>query len=357
MRLAGILKIARLQALNNPITIAGGGLAGLSLGIALQSRGVPVTIHEASTYPRHRVCGEFISGVTEETLTNLGIADCLEQATTLTSAHWSDRVGKLTEMQAPGRGISRWRLDNLLQERFTMLGGTLCTNSRAARTHGVIWAAGRPRRPSSWLGLKCHARNLPLDADLEMFTSPGGYVGLSKIEDGRVNICGLFRKTRTRSPRAGSVLREGSLKGIGLLLQTLLDCSLESVAMRIASADLEEASFCGVAGFQTGRQEGPEFSIGDAASMIPPFTGNGMSMAFESAECALGPALQYAHGRTTWIDAGKACAVSQTRRFSRRMTAANFLHGLLTNAAGLKVVGALARAGFLPVQTLLQLVR
>ena len=77
MRLAGILKIDRLSALNNPITIAGGGLAGLSLGIALQSRGVHVTIHEASTYPRHRVCGEFISGVSEETLGTLGIA-CLQ---------------------------------------------------------------------------------------------------------------------------------------------------------------------------------------------------------------------------------------------------------------------------------------
>ena len=29
------------------VTIAGGGLAGLSLGIALRGAGVPVTLHEA----------------------------------------------------------------------------------------------------------------------------------------------------------------------------------------------------------------------------------------------------------------------------------------------------------------------
>ena len=43
------------------VTIIGGGLAGLTLGIGLRQRGVPVTISEAGDYPRHRVCGEFIS--------------------------------------------------------------------------------------------------------------------------------------------------------------------------------------------------------------------------------------------------------------------------------------------------------
>ena len=44
------------------ITIVGGGLAGLTLGIGLRQRGIPAEIFEAGTYPRHRVCGEFISG-------------------------------------------------------------------------------------------------------------------------------------------------------------------------------------------------------------------------------------------------------------------------------------------------------
>jgi flavin-dependent dehydrogenase len=351
MRLAWIRKIDRLPSVKNSIAIAGGGLAGLSLGIALQLRGVQVTIHEASAYPRHRVCGEFISGVSEETLRILGIACCLEKATILTSACWNDPAGKLAEMRAPGKGISRWSLDTLLQERFTKLGGTLITNSRVTPDQAAIWAAGRPRRPSSWLGLKCHARNLKLEADLEMFASPGGYVGISKIEDDKVNICGLFQRRR------GGPARANSSKGIGLLLDTLRDCSLTALAGRLEDAELEESSFCGVAGFQSGLQEGPAFRIGDAASMIPPFTGNGMSMAFESAECALEPALQYARGRSSWTDAGRAAAATQTRRFARRMMAANLLHGLITNAAGLKLISALARGGFLPFQTLFHLVR
>ena len=57
------------------VTIVGGGLTGLSLGIALRRARVPVILHEAGQYPRHRVCGEFINGVGEETLARLGIAD------------------------------------------------------------------------------------------------------------------------------------------------------------------------------------------------------------------------------------------------------------------------------------------
>jgi 2-polyprenyl-6-methoxyphenol hydroxylase-like FAD-dependent oxidoreductase len=344
--LARIVEASSLAPLKNPITIAGGGLAGLSLGIALQSRGVTVTLHEASTYPRHRVCGEFISGVSEETLQTLGIGDCLDEATHLLSASWNDPAGRLVEMQAPGRGISRWKLDALLQQQFLALGGRLVTNSRVAPASGLIWAAGRPRQPSSWLGLKCHARKLPLTHDLEMFTSPGGYIGLARIEDDKVNICGLFQK----KPPSGS-------KGSALLLTMLRESSLGVLADRLEAADIEESSFCGVAAFRTGQQEGPEFCIGDAASMIPPFTGNGMTMAFESAECALQPTMDYAAGRKSWLEAASESTASQARRFNRRLAVAGAIHRILLNPLGLRVTSALARRKCLPFQTLLHLVR
>lgn len=332
--------------MKNPITIAGGGLAGLSLGIALQSRGVPVTLHEASTYPRHRVCGEFISGVRDETLQALGIGDCLDEAMPLLSASWNDSSGLLSEMQAPGHGISRWKLDDHLQRRFRSLGGSLITNSRVAPAPGVIWAAGRPRRTSSWMGLKCHARTLPLTHDLEMFASPAGYIGLARIEDEKVNICGLFQ----RKPRSGA-------KGSALLLSMLRDSSLNALADRLEAAEIDESSFCGVAGFQTGWQLGPDFCIGDASSMIPPFTGNGMSMAFESAECALEAAIDYADGCKSWMEAASMSAANQARRFNRRLAVAGAFHRILLNPLGLRLAGALARHKCLPYQTLLHLVR
>jgi hypothetical protein len=330
----------------NRITIAGGGLAGLSLGIALRLRGVEVEIHEALTYPRHRVCGEFLSGVESPTLARLGIDECLSDAEKLESAIWSDPSGELGTLKVRGLGMSRWRLDDRLQKKFRDLGGTLVTQSRIPAAEGVVWCAGRPRRESPWIGLKCHARALELSADLEMFTGTNGYLGLAKIEDGLVNICGLFRRSETRG-----------VKGPALLLATLRSGGLNTLADRLKSADLDESSFCGVAGFQTGRQRGPGFSIGDAANMIPPFTGNGMSMAFQSAECALEPALDYASGKKSWSDAAKTCARAQSRRFRKRMAASSAMHWILTTRPGHRVVTTLGRLSRIPFETLLHTVR
>lgn len=62
------------------VTIVGGGLAGLTLGIGLRQRGVPVIVCEAGRYPRHRVCGEFISGRGQATLARFGLLDGLLEA-------------------------------------------------------------------------------------------------------------------------------------------------------------------------------------------------------------------------------------------------------------------------------------
>ena len=65
------------MAVARPITIVGGGLAGLVLGIGLRRCDAPVTIWEAGNYPRHRVCGEFISGRGQATLARLGMSELI----------------------------------------------------------------------------------------------------------------------------------------------------------------------------------------------------------------------------------------------------------------------------------------
>ena len=94
------------------ITIAGGGLAGLSLGIALAERGVPVRLQEAGSYPRHRVCGEFINGVQDETLEALGIVDLVRSGLQLDSTVWlvNNEVVLRDVLPEPASGISRHAL-------------------------------------------------------------------------------------------------------------------------------------------------------------------------------------------------------------------------------------------------------
>ena len=62
------------------VRVAGGGLAGLAVAAGLRRQGVPVVVDEAGSYPRHRVCGEFVSGVSGETLERLGIGRVFDDA-------------------------------------------------------------------------------------------------------------------------------------------------------------------------------------------------------------------------------------------------------------------------------------
>lgn len=331
-----------MARLIHPVTIAGGGLAGLSLGIALLRRGARVTLHEAGKYPRHRVCGEFISGVTEKTLTNLGIAECLNDAIPLVSSRWFDAGGPLSDVPVHGMGISRWVLDHRLEAEFVKSGGVLRTGSRIPPGEGVVWAAGRVRTEGKWIGVKCHVRDIPLAADLEMHIGTNGYAGLARIENGLVNVCGLFR-------------RQKGIGGRQALFQCLRAGGLTSLADRISRADPDPDSFCAVAGFETGRQDGPPCSVGDAANMIPPFTGNGMTMAFESAESALPPLLEYAAGKTGWRLVCDEVRRAQSRRFASRMRTARLLHSLILRWPG--VLSALARRGWIPSGFFLDLLR
>jgi flavin-dependent dehydrogenase len=102
-------------------------------------------------------------------------------------------------------------------------------------------------------------------------------------------------------------------------------------------AEFEKDSFCSVAGFDLGAKRAgdwPECSIGDALTMTPPLTGNGMSMAFESAELALQPLVQYTEGRSSWDEACSRIARKCDERFTRRLQIAGWLQRALFRPRG-----------------------
>jgi len=105
-------------------------------------------------------------------------------------------------------------LDALLAEQFRQSGGELREDERWRGTEiseGVVRASGRRAQPVvngwRWFGLKAHARKVELAADLEMHLSPSGYLGMCRLKDGEVNICGLFRRraawAAVHGPRMG----------------------------------------------------------------------------------------------------------------------------------------------------------
>ena len=314
-----------------PITIVGGGLAGLTLGLGLRQKGIPVTVWEAGHYPRHRVCGEFISGRGQDVLARLGLLESFSQTGPVlarTAAFYLGRTGSpVRPLPTPALCLSRFTLDALLADRFRQSGGELRDNARwreEAFGEGVVRANGRRLQPREddcrWFGLKVHARNVPLAADLEMHGSQTGYVGFCRLGDGEVNVCGLFHRP-ARKPEAPQPWQD--------LLRGRSGTPLRE---RMAGAVLNESSFCSVAGFSLRPQHAAaqrECSIGDALTMIPPVTGNGMSMAFEAAEMAIGPLAAYSRGESPWSEARQNVAAACDRAFARRLVWAKRLQWMM----------------------------
>jgi flavin-dependent dehydrogenase len=316
------------------IQIVGGGLAGLTLGIALRQQKIPVKIMESGNYPRHRVCGEFISGRGQATLARLGLRDLLARAGAVdarTMAFFS--ATKATEprpLPSPAICLSRFALDALLAKKFCELGGELVTGSRVALekiSTGSVRAAGRrvaaDENGAGWFGLKIHARNVALAADLEMHVTPRGYVGLCRVEGGAVNVCGIFH--RRTGEQAGGNARE--------LLRGLPASPLRE---KLAAAEFENDSFCAVAGISLRPQraaEREEICVGDAITMIPPVTGNGMSMAFESAELAVAPLQAWSLQKKSWSEARAQIARACDAAFASRLAWAGRLQQFVLTPA------------------------
>jgi len=319
------------MAMLKPIRIVGGGLAGLALGIGLRQKGIPVTISEAGRYPRHRVCGEFISGRGQEVLGRLGLHQPLVAAGAAparTAAFFlGNHASPVRFLPKPALCLSRFTMDALLASRFRDAGGELHENERCRERvwgEGVVRASGRRLKPTDqgwrWLGLKVHARGVPLAGDLEMHGSGAGYVGFCRLPGREVNVCGLFR--RPAVPAQGSPSWMESLRGLpGTRLH-----------QRMAEAVVDQDSFCSVAGFSLKPQRAAalaECAIGDALTMIPPVTGNGMSMAFEAAELAIDPLAAYSRQEISWAGARHAITRSCDQAFGRRLAAARWLQWMM----------------------------
>src|SRR5262249_42731548 len=122
--------------------------------------------------------------------------------------------------------------------------------------------------------------------------------------------CGLFRRPK-EGGEAGLRPRE-ALAGVpGSILRE-----------RLANAVFDEESFSSVAGLSLRPQKAVkhnECCVGDTLTMIPPVTGNGMSMAFESAEVAIEPLANYSKGRISWDEARLMIAKGCDERFAKRL--------------------------------------
>lgn len=300
---------------NSDVVIIGGGLAGLASALHLSQKGLKVTLIEKSSYPRHKVCGEYVSNEILPYLHWLKADISKLHPTTINKFEFTTRKGKTASANLPlgGFGISRYQLDNFLYQKAVTNGCsiikemvtdisfdnnlfTITTANQVVSAKIVLGAFGKRSnidqvlsrdffvKKSPWLAVKAHYYgNFPNDV-VALHNFKGGYCGVSKVENDIINICYLadyatFKQYKNIEEYQQNVLYKNKhLKAVFENSTLLFDKPLT----------ISQISFD-----KKLPVENHILMIGDTAGLIHPLCGNGMAMAIHSAKIASELVLDY----------------------------------------------------------------
>ena len=139
------------------VHVVGGGPAGVMAAFAAMREGAGVRIFEKSAFPRHKVCGEFLSPAILPLLRRAGCeAGFLQLRPAVLSAmrlHFGTRVIR-HPLPEPAYGLSRYELDRLLLEPSIL-------SWQIAKNLGTFAKGKTPDQVGSIAGLRFTASTLP----------------------------------------------------------------------------------------------------------------------------------------------------------------------------------------------------
>jgi menaquinone-9 beta-reductase len=299
-----------MEKIKAEIVIVGGGLAGLSAALLLHQQGHNIVVIEKGDYPSHKVCGEYISYEAWPFLENLGIDPIALKLPRLKRLRVSAPNGKVleSELSVGAYGISRYLLDDLLYKKCIEKGIKVYTNTKVNSiifendAHQIftsehifecadcIAAYGKRsnldvsmKRPfivnaaaKNYVGIKYHIKTKIDDDIIELHNFENGYCGISRVEEDRVCLCYLTDASNLK-------LYKGDIKKMEseVLMQNpfLKKYFTESEFLYEAPLVISNVSF-----LEKQAVENHIFMLGDAAGLIAPLCGNGMSIAFNSSK-------------------------------------------------------------------------
>ncbi len=291
--------------------VIGGGLAGLTSTIELSRAGRKVLLIEKKEYPYHKVCGEYISNEVLPYLRSLGFDPMAFGAADIKRLRLSTPHGKniYTYLDMGGFGISRYTIDNELYKLAIAKGAEVLMNTRVTdvkfaenqftvttqdatyTSKLVIGSYGKRdtldkkldrefiQQHTGYTGVKYHIKiDYPHD-EIGLDNFKDGYCGISRVEGDTYNLCYLsYRAPKEEFKNIAELeekvlFRNPVLRDIFSRATFLWDAPLVITQVSFEPKQLIENHI---------------MMCGDAAGLITPLCGNGMSMAIGAAKLLTG---------------------------------------------------------------------
>ncbi len=298
------------------VIIIGGGLAGLTSAIHLAQNNFRVLLIEKNSFPKHKVCGEYVSNEVLPYLKSLGFDPFEFGAKRITNFELTTHNNKTIKAELPlgGFGMSRYQMDFQLYKLALRQGVSVVkdtvvdavfendffqiqTKSSQRFTSKITIGAFGKRsnldtklqrsfitEKSPYLGVKVHVSGDFPENKVALHNFKGGYCGVSKVENDHINLCYItnykaFKRYKDIDDFQNDVIFKN------LALKELFQNS---------NAEFDKPLTISQVSFSTKNPiENHIMMCGDSAGMIHPLCGNGMAMAIRSAQLASGLIIDY----------------------------------------------------------------
>ncbi len=296
------------------IIIIGGGLAGLSQAILAARKNYKVLLIEKENYPFHKVCGEYISNESLPFLQSIGLDTNAMKLPAINRFMLSLPNGQSleTKLVLGGFGISRYTLDFILYNEALNSGAEIITDLKVSDVsfeenrfrvsasdkifHARIVTGSYGKRSNldikqrldaqkkssfwnkNYIGVKYHIEYNTEKNLIALHHFKQGYCGISAIESGKSCLC--YLTTAENLQQAGNNIKALELKELykNPYLKDIFTQAkfLYDQPLTIAQVNFEPRQVV----------ENHIIRCGDAAGLITPLCGNGMSMALHSSKIA-----------------------------------------------------------------------
>lgn len=357
--------------MQHEIAIIGGGPSGSTAAVYLANFGFDVCLIEKKIFPREILCGEFLSREVVKNLKELNLFNNflnLNPNPMSSFAMFYDKKEISTQLDFQAYGLKRSAFDNLLlmnakakgvkvyqpyevseiikeNNNYKLSLKSSVNSSQMINSRYVIAAYGKRNHLDAKLnrkfisyksnldGIKYHVNKKFLrnvnDDQIQIFTANGIYCGVNSVSNEEATFCFLEDRAGISSTPAQSLER---LANSNSSFKSLFSLGIENVFLSnrvYGSGDI----FFG----RRNKVENGIFMIGDAAQVIAPLAGDGISMAMDSAKLLANLFNDKKQKNISDADLYEMYNRKWQKCFERRLKTALFIQKVLFNKVGRRI--------------------